>query len=164
MTAATKPIPDGYTAITPYLVIANASEAIAFYEKAFGAKERFRMPGKDGKLMHAEIEIDGAALMISDEFPEWGQKSPLALGGTPASIFLYVTDCDARFKQAVDAGAKVVMPPADMFWGDRFSKVIDPFGHEWSIVTHIEDVSPEEMAARGAKEMEKGCPDESEKS
>ncbi|MCC6133146.1 MAG: VOC family protein [Acidobacteria bacterium] len=155
--ADVKPIPEGYTAITPYLVIANASEAIRFYEKAFGAKERFLMPGPGGKVMHAEIEIDGAIVMFSDEFPEWGQKSPLSLGGTPASLFLYVTDCDARFKQAVDAGAKPTMPPQDMFWGDRFSKVTDPFGHEWSIVTHIEDVSPEEMAKRGAEAMAQGC-------
>ena len=150
------PVPEGYRTVTPYLVIKNAGEAIGFYEKAFGATERFRMPGPGGAVMHAEIQLGDSMIMLCDEFPDWGQLSPLSRGGTTFSLFVYVPDCDALYNRAVEAGCKGAMPPADMFWGDRFSKVVDPYGHEWCIATHVEDVSPEEMEKRGAAAMAQG--------
>jgi PhnB protein len=144
-----KPIPDGYRTVTPYLTIKGASEAIEFYKKAFGAEETARMPGPDGRLMHAEIKIGECIVMMSDEFPEYGPKgSPSSLGGTTAGILLYVPDADAAWNKAVAAGAQVVMPLDNAFWGDRYGKLKDPFGHEWSIATHIEDLTPEEMEKR----------------
>jgi uncharacterized glyoxalase superfamily protein PhnB len=154
-----KPIPDGYHSITPYLFVSGAAEAIEFYKKAFGAEERFRMPGPGGKLMHAELQIGDSVIMLADEWPDMGVKSPKTLGGAACSMMLYVNDVDASFKQATDAGASVKQPPTDMFWGDRFGKVSDPFGHEWAISTHIEDVAPDEMEQRSrkfAEEMAKG--------
>ena len=154
-----KPIPEGYHTATPYLIVRGGAQAIDFYKKAFGAEERFRMPGPGGKLMHAEIQIGDSVLMLGDEWPEMGVKSPQTLGGTGMSVLLYVTDVDASFKQATAAGASVMQPPTDMFWGDRFGKLSDPFGHEWSIATHIEDVAPDEMERRAKKfseEMAKG--------
>jgi len=148
MPANVSPIPEGYRTVTPYLIIRDAARAIEFYVKAFGAKEVMRMPMPDGKLAHAEIQIGDSMIMIADENLEWGARSPETLSGTPVGIFLYVPDVDATFKQAVDAGATPTMPPSDMFWGDRYGKVKDPFGHEWSVGTHIEDVSPEEMGKR----------------
>lgn len=148
MPAKINPIPEGYRTVTPYLIIRDAARAIEFYVKAFGAKEVMRMPLPDGKLAHAEIQIGDSMIMMADENPEWGARSPQALNGTPVGIFLYVPDVDATFKRAEDAGATPTMPPSDMFWGDRYGKLKDPFGHEWSVGTHKEDVSPEEMAKR----------------
>jgi PhnB protein len=151
--AKVKSVPDGYHTLTPYLVIRDAAKAIEFYEKAFGAKETFRMPGPGGKIMHAELQIGDSMLMLAEEMPEYGAKSPQALGGSPVNVFLYVEDADKVFNQAVAAGATVTMPLADQFWGDRYGKLADPFGHQWSVATHKEDVAPEEMAKRAAKAM-----------
>lgn len=145
-----KPIPDGYHSLTPYLVVSGGAAAIDFYRKAFGAQELMRMPGPDGKLMHAEIKIGDSILMLGDENPQMGARSPKSLGGTPASVLLYVENVDAVFDRAVKAGAKVVMPVEDMFWGDRYAKLEDPFGHLWQLATHKEDVTPEEMGRRAA--------------
>jgi len=150
MSESVKAIPDGYHVVTPYLVVESAAEAIEFYSRAFGAQELYRMPGPDGSVMHAEFRIGDSNVMIADENTPMGSKSPKTLGGSPASLLLYVEDVDAAFQQAVDAGATVVMPVADMFWGDRYGKLQDPFGHDWSVATHIEDVSPEQMAERMA--------------
>ena len=142
-------VPEGYRTVTPYLVISGAAEAIEWYKKAFNAQEVVRMPMPDGRIMHAEIKIGDSFIMMSDEFTEMdGNKSPKNLGGTACSLHLYVPDCDAVFNQAVGAGATAKMPPMDMFWGDRFSKLTDPFGHDWSVATHIEDVSAAEMQRR----------------
>ncbi len=145
-----KPVPDAYHTVTPYLVVRGADRAIDFYKRAFGAKEHFRMPGPGGKIMHAEIRVGDSMIMLCDESPEMGGRSPQALDGTPVSIFLYVEDVDSVFRQAVGAGATEVMPVQDMFWGDRYGKLSDPFGHQWQLATHIEDVSPEEMSRRAA--------------
>jgi PhnB protein len=151
-----KPIPPGYHTVTPYLTVKGAAQAIEFYKRAFGAQEVERMPGPDGKsVMHAELKIGDSIVMLSDEFPQMGTRSPQTLGGSSGYLFLYVSDVDAAFKRAVDAGAKATMPPADMFWGDRFAKVSDPFGHEWGMATHKEDLSPEEIRKRGQAEMAK---------
>jgi PhnB protein len=146
MSTAVKPIPEGMHSITPHLICAGAADAIEFYKKAFGAIEMGRMPGPGGKLMHAMIKIGDSAVMLVDEVPEWGNKGPKALNGTPVTIHLYVPDADATFNTAVAAGATAKMPLADMFWGDRYGVLIDPFGHSWSIATHIKDMTPEEMA------------------
>jgi uncharacterized glyoxalase superfamily protein PhnB len=147
-----KPIPEGYRTITPHLVIKGAAEAIEFYKRAFGAEElsRMPMPGTDGevRLGHAELQIGDSKLFLADECPEYGSTGPN--GSSPVSIHLYVTDADAVFDQAVAAGATVSMPLADMFWGDRFGKLVDPFGHHWSIATHLEDPTPEQMKERMA--------------
>jgi PhnB protein len=148
-----KPIPDGYHTVTPYIAVDGAADAIEYYKQAFGANERMRMDGPDGSIAHAEIEIGDSLVMISDPFPQSTVKPPRTLGGTSASIMLYVEDVDAVVKRAVDAGATVEMEPQDMFWGDRFGTVVDPFGHTWSVATHIEDVSPEEVAERGKAAM-----------
>ena len=150
---AVKPIPEGYRTVTPYLAVDDAAEAIEYYKKAFGAKERGRMETPDGKIGHAELEIGDSLVMLSDPIPEATTRTPKKLGGTSASVFLYVEDVDAVVKRAVDAGATVTMEVADQFWGDRFGSVQDPFGHSWSIATHVEDVPPEEMAERAKKAM-----------
>lgn len=148
-----KPIPDGYRPISPYLIVDDASAAIAFYAKAFSAEEKIRVPTADGKgVMHAEIRIGGDVVMLGEANPDWNLKSPKTLGGSPASIFLYVEDVDTVFATAVTAGAAEIMPPADMFWGDRMGQVVDPFGHKWAIATHVADPTPEEMEA-GRKAM-----------
>ena len=139
------PIPAGLRTVTPHLVCANAADAIEFYKKAFGAVEEARLPGSDGKLMHAMIRIGGDAIMLVDEMPQWGALGPKALKGSPVTLHLYVEDVDAVVKRAVEAGAKVTMPVADQFWGDRYGKLEDPFGHHWSVATHVRDVTPEEM-------------------
>ena len=139
-------IPEGYHTATPYLVVSDASRALDFYKKAFGATETVRMAGPGGKIGHAEFRIGDSMLMLSDEMP--GTRSPQTLGGSPVSVFLYVPDVDAVFNQAISSGAKADMPPQDMFWGDRFGKLTDPFGHSWALATHIEDVAPEEMKKR----------------
>lgn len=149
-----KPIPDGYHTAAPYLIVRGGAKAIDFYKKALGAEERFRMPGPGGALMHAEIQVGDSVIMLADENPGMGARSPQSFDGTPVSVFLYVADVDAAFKRAVAAGATAIMSPTDMFWGDRFGKVTDPFGHEWAIATHIEDVTPDEMEKRGKKFIE----------
>lgn len=143
--AKAKPIPDGMHTVTPHLVCAGAADAIEFYKKAFNAVEGGRLPGPNGRLMHAMIRIAGSAVMLVDEMPEWGALGPKSLKGSPVTIHLYVEDVDAFVKRAVAAGAKITMPVADMFWGDRYGKVEDPFGHQWSVATHIRDVSMDEM-------------------
>ncbi len=150
MGTTTKPIPDGYHTITPYIVLDDAAGAIEFYKKAFGAEEVYRMPSPDGRLMHAEIRIGDSNVMMSSEFPEMGGtcKSPKQLGSATSSLMVYAEDADGAFSRAIEAGAEEIMAPQDMFWGDRYAKVRDPYGHEWQIATHVEDVSPEEMAAR----------------
>lgn len=149
MAKRAKAIPDGYHTVTPYLMVRGADRAIEFYKRAFGAEELMRMSGPDGKrIMHAEIKIGDSRIFLSEEFPEMGCRSPESLGGTASSLHLYVEDVDAAFKRAVAAGAQVKMPVADMFWGDRFGKLIDPFGHEWGMATHTEDLTPEEIRER----------------
>jgi PhnB protein len=148
-----KAIPDGYSSVTPYLAVDGAEQAIDFYTRAFGAKERTRMQSPDGKIAHAEIEIGDSVVMLSDPLPDFVTKSPRELGGTSASIMLYVEDVDATIQQAVDAGATLEREIEDQFWGDRFGAVIDPFGPMWSIATHVEDVPPEEMGKRAEAAM-----------
>jgi PhnB protein len=144
----TKPIPDGYHSVTPYLIISGAADAIEFYKKAFGATELFRFPAPDGKIGHAEIKIGDSPIMLADEFAEMGYKSPQTLGGSPVSIMIYVADVDTVFDQAVAAGGKVQRPVKDQFYGDRSGTLEDPFGHVWHVTTHKEDVSVEEMERR----------------
>jgi PhnB protein len=144
-TQSVNPIPEGMHTVTPHLVCAGAGAAIDFYKKAFGATETSRMPGPGGKLIHASIRIGDSAVMLVDEMPEWGSLGPKALKGSPVVIHLYVDDVDAFAARAVAAGAKVTMPVADMFWGDRYGQLEDPFGHRWSVATHVRDVSPADM-------------------
>lgn len=132
-------------AVTPHLICAGATHAIAFYKKAFGAQEMTRLPGKDGRLMHASIRIGNASIMLVDEMPEWGALSPKSLKGTPVTIHLYVDDVDAFVDRAVKAGATLKMPVADMFWGDRYGVIVDPFGHNWSVATRQRDMTAEEI-------------------
>jgi len=143
----TQAIPADMTAVTPHLVCRGAADAIAFYKAAFGAVEGGRLPGPDGRLLHAHIRIGGTSLMLVDEFPEQGALSPQALNGSPVTIHLYVSDVDATVAQAVAAGAKITMPVADMFWGDRYGRLVDPFGHQWSVATHQRDLSPADITA-----------------
>ena len=145
-----KPIPEGYHTATPYLIIQGAAKAIEFYKSAFGATEVLRFAQPDGRIGHAEIKIGDSHIMLADEFPEMGARSPKSLGGSPVSILLYVEDVDALAKQAVAAGAKVTRPVKDQFYGDRSGGFEDPFGHQWHIATHVEDVAPEEMHKRAA--------------
>jgi PhnB protein len=145
-----KPVPEGYHTVTPYLIVNGGAKAIEFYKRALGATEKLRLEGPDGKIGHAEIEIGDSVVMLADEFPEMGAKSPQSIGGTPVGICLYVENVDARFEQAVKAGAKIERPLQDQFYGDRSGTVIDPFGHKWTIATHIEDVSEEELSRRMA--------------
>lgn len=156
MTTSAKPIPDGHETLIPHLVCNPCAAAIEFYKKAFGAIEVHRLPAPDGqRIMHAAMKIGGSVLMLADDFPEYcGGKaqSPLALQGTPVTIHRYVADVDAAMKQAQDAGATTIMPAMDMFWGDRYGVVQDPFGHKWSIATHQKDVTPAEMEV-AMKEM-----------
>jgi PhnB protein len=139
--------------VTPYLAVDDATEAIAYYQKAFGAKERVRMETPDGKIGHAELEIGDSLVMLSDPFPQGSTRPPKELGGTTAGVFMYVEDVDAVVKRAVDTGATVAMEVADQFWGDRFGTIIDPFGHSWSIATHVEDVTAEQIAERAREAM-----------
>jgi len=148
-----KAIPEGYHSVTPYLFIRGAATAIDFYKNVLGAKERMRMPGPDGKIMHAELQIGDSVIMLADENPQIGAKSPETLGGTSSSHHVYVENVDITTQKAVSAGAKLVRPVKDEFYGDRSGTIIDPFGHMWSIATHIEDVSQEEMKKRMAKVM-----------
>lgn len=153
MAKAVKPIPEGYHTLTPYLVVRDAARAIEFYKRAFGAKEKGRMASPDGKIMHAELRIGDSIVMLSDEFPGTKCQSPQALGGASGGLFIYVEDVDAAFRRAVDAGATVDMPVADMFWGDRYGKLIDPFGHQWSLATHKQDLTAEEVRKAGEAAM-----------
>ena len=153
---ATQRIPEGYQTITIYLAVDDAARAIEWYAQAFGAKETMRMGAPDGKIGHAELEIGDSRIMLADPFPHSSTRPPKDLGGTSASVFMYSEDVDATVKQAVEAGATVTMEVADQFWGDRFGVVTDPFGHVWSIATHVEDVSPEEMDKRARAAMASG--------
>jgi len=150
---ATKPIPEGYHTLTPYLALDNAREAIEFYKRAFGATERVRMDAPGGKIGHAELAIGDSLIMLADPFPQASTKSPKELGGTTTSIFMYVEDVDAAIQDAVDAGGEITMKVDDQFWGDRLGSVTDPFVHLWQIATHKEDLTPEEIAERGKTAM-----------
>jgi PhnB protein len=149
--AKVKPIPEGYRSITPYLFIRGAARAIDYYKNVFGAKEKLRMPNPDGKIGHAELEIGDSVVMLADENPHIQAKSPETLGGTTASLLLYLENVDSVVDNAVKAGAKILRPVADQFYGDRMGTILDPFGQMWSVATHIEDVSPDEMKKRMAK-------------
>ena len=146
----TKPIPDGYNSVTPYLVVDDAERAIQFYRDAFGAEEKFRLP-MAGKIGHAEIKIGDSFVMLADEFPEMGHLGPKSRGGPTSSIVLYVEDVDTSFRKALAAGAKEQRPVENQFWGDRMGTLTDPFGHQWSLATHVEDVSDAEMQERMAQ-------------
>lgn len=143
-----KAIPDGYPRVTPYLIVDDADAAIDFYISVLGAEERMRMPGPDDKVGHAELAIGESLIMLADEFPDMGARSPKAVGGSPVTIHVYVEDADATVALAVNAGATVTRPVEDKFYGDRGGEVLDPFGHRWSIASHVEDLSPEEMQQR----------------
>ena len=153
---AVKPIPDGYHSATPHIVLDDCAGALEFYKKAFGAEEMIRMPGPGGKIIHAEMRIGDSPIMLNDEMPAMpGQpgvyKSPKSAGLSTSAIFLYVEDCDASYDRAVQAGCTARMPLMDMFWGDRYGQVIDPYGHTWAIATHKEDLTPEEIGKRQAE-------------
>jgi PhnB protein len=154
---AVKPIPAGYEKITPYLIIRGAAKAIEFYKHAFGGTEKMRMSMPDGRIGHADITIDGSNVMLADEMPEMDIKGPESLGGSSVGLLLYVEDVDARFDRAIKAGATVKRPVADQFYGDRAGTLTDPFGHQWTLATRKEEVSPAEMDKRMAKAMEKMC-------
>ena len=144
--------------VTPHLVCEGAADAIAFYKKAFNAVELMRMPGENGRLMHAALKIGDSTIMLADDFPQHeGGKGPKALNGSPVTLHLNLPDVDAAFKQAVDAGAAVRMPPTDMFWGDRYCQVTDPFGHYWAIATHVKDMTPEEIKVAMKEQMPGDC-------
>ena len=149
----TKPIPEGFHSLNAYLAVDDASAAIEYYERAFGAKERSRIPGPDGKIGHAELEIGNSIVMLSDPFPQSSYTAPKALGGTSVGLLFYTENVDATVQQAVDAGGTISMPVQDMFWGDRFGQVTDPFGHVWQVATHVEDVPPKEMEERAKAAM-----------
>lgn len=148
MAKKARPIPEGYRTITPYIVVRGAAKAIEYYKKAFGAKELHRMPGPKGTVIHAEVKIGDSVVMLSDEMAGMRCRSPLALKGTTARLMMYVKDIDDTFRKALAAGGKAEMKPQDMFWGDRYAKVRDPFGHQWDLATHIEDVPPAEIKRR----------------
>jgi PhnB protein len=154
---AVKKIPEGYHTITPYLIIKGASAAIEYYKKAFGAVETVRMPAPGGTIGHAELKIGDSMVMLADEQPEMGHRSPKTIGGTAVSLVLYVEDVDAVFKRGLDAGGKTVRPVENQFYGDRMGTLEDPYGHVWSIGTHVEDVSPEEMERRMAEMMKQNA-------
>ena len=150
---AVKAVPDGYHTLTPFLTVRDAARAIEFYEAAFGAKARGVAKGPDGKVMHAELLIGDSIIMLSDEFPEFGCLSPQSVGGSPMGLHIYLDGVDAAFDRAVKAGAEIEMPVADQFWGDRYGKLKDPFGHKWSIGTHIKDMSADDMK----RAMDEAC-------
>ena len=151
MSKPSKPIPDGMHSITPHLVCAGAAEAIKCYAKAFGAVEKMSLPGPDGKIMHACVQIGDSQVFLVDEFPDWGSVGPQSLKHSPVTLHLQVENADAAFEKAVAAGCTVTMPMEDAFWGDRYGQLRDPFGHSWSIAHHIRDMSPEEIHAAMAK-------------
>jgi PhnB protein len=149
-----KPVPEGYHTLTPFLTVRDAVRAIEFYKQAFGAQERGVMKGPDGKVMHAELMIGDSIVMLSDEFPEFGALSPESSGGAGMGLHIYVDGVDAAFDRAVKAGAQVEMPVSDQFWGDRYGKLKDPFGHKWSIATHTKDMSGDEIKRSMGEAME----------
>jgi len=151
-----KPIPDSYRTVTPYLIISGASDAIEYYEKTFGAVERARMAAPDGTVGHSEIEIGDSVIMLADEFPDMGGASPTTVGATSVTLHIYVDDVDATVARAVAGGATIVTPVANRFYGDRSGQIRDPFGHEWNVATHVEDIPWDEMQRRAAAEMEGG--------
>ena len=156
MDGTVKPIPDGYPAITPYMCMQGASQAIDYYKSVFGAAERFRMPAPDGKIGHAEINIGGSVIMLADEFPKMQFRGPRAFGGSPVHLHLYVDNVDGIIERAVAAGAKILRPVKNQFYGDRSGTIEDPFGHVWHIATHVEDMTSEELCRRAeqaSKEM-----------
>ncbi len=153
MTEAVDPIPAGFRTVTPHLVCEGAAEALAFYVQAFGAVEIGRMPGPGGKIMHAEMRIGDSRIMLADDFPDYGSRGPKALGGSTVVIHLYVPDADALWAQALEAGATPVMPLADTFWGDRYGQLVDPFGHRWSIATHVRELTSAQIQEAMAREM-----------
>ena len=157
MTAAVKQIPDGFHSITPSLTCRDAARAIEFYKSALGAQELNRMAGPDGKVGHAELKIGDSVFFVSDEFPGMSAAPSASAPNTSTYLYVYVTDANAVFNRAVAAGARVAMPITDMFWGDRYGKLTDPFGHQWGIATHVEDVTPEEMGRRSAAFMAKAA-------
>jgi PhnB protein len=146
-------IPEGYSSVTPYLIVDGAAKALDYYKMAFDAQELMRMPGTDGKIAHAEIQIGNAKVMLADESPQMGHRSPTTLGGSGTGLMLYVNDVDDTFQRAISAGGKVMQPVKDQFYGDRSGNVIDPFGHTWTIATHVEDVAPDEMQRRMQQAM-----------
>lgn len=151
-----KPIPDGYHNVTPYIVVQGAGQAIEFYRKAFGAEVLYKLDGPGGSVMHAEIRVGDSPIMLSDANPDWGAVAPDPSKGVSSSLMIYTEDADAAYKKAVAAGAQSLQEPEDMFWGDRMAKVQDPFGHQWSLGTHKEDVSPEEIGKRAAAMFSQG--------
>lgn len=156
--AKVKPIPDGMHTVTPHLVCKDAGKAIEFYEKAFGAETVMRLDMPDGKgLMHACLRFGDSAVMLADEFPDWNSLGPSSRGGTTVVLHIYVPDADAFFEKAIKAGAEVVMPLGDAFWGDRYGQLKDPFGHIWSVATHVKDLTPEEIAEAAKIAMSEGC-------
>ena len=148
--AAVKPVPDGYRSITPYVIVRGGAAAIAFYQKVFGARLRMKLDAPGGKIGHAELEIGDSLVMLADEHPEMGALAPPTIGGTPVGLHVYLADVDAVAAKAIAAGATLKRPVADQFYGDRLGSIVDPFGHLWHISTHIEDVSPDEIARRAA--------------
>jgi PhnB protein len=149
--ANVNPIPEGYPRVSPYLIVDGAAAAIEFYSSVLGATERWRMPDREDKIGHAELQMGDSVVMLADEYPEMGLRGPKSLGGSPVTISVYVEDVDAVFDRAVKAGATSLRPVEDQFYGDRSGQFEDPFGHRWSVASHIEDVSPEEMAERAAQ-------------
>jgi PhnB protein len=154
--ANVKPIPEGYPQVTPYLIVDDASAAIDFYNEVLGTTERVRLPGPDGKVGHSELQLGDSLIMLADEYPEMGSRGPKSIGGSPVTLSVYVDDVDSVFQRALKAGATSLREPADQFYGDRSGQFEDPFGHRWSVQTHIEDVSPEEMARRAAAQAPGG--------
>ncbi len=159
MSEKVSPVPEGFRTVTPHLIVKGVAEALDFYASAFGAEEILRMPGPDGQtVMHAEIKIGDSMIMMCEEHPDMGARSPVSTGGTPVTIHLYVDNADTFQARAVAAGASEAMPVQETFWGDRYGKVVDPFGHNWSIATHVEDLSPEEIGKRCAETFgDGGC-------
>ena len=151
MSEHVKPVPDSYPTLSPYLIVTDGAAAIAFYERVFGARLRMRLPGPQGKVGHAELEVGPAVIMLADEHPEMGARSPATIGGSPVFLHLYVENVDEVVQRAAEAGAKVVRPVETKFYGDRAGMIADPFGHVWSIGTHVEDISPEEIERRAAE-------------
>jgi PhnB protein len=151
-----QPIPEDYPRVTPYLIIDGASDAIDFYTKVLGAQERMRMPGPDGKLGHAELQLGNSVIMLADEFPDMGAVGPKSTGGTPVTLHVYVEDVDAVFENALASGATEIRAVENQFYGDRSGQFEDPFGHQWNVASHVEDVPPEEMEKRAAEAMQQG--------
>ena len=154
---SSKGVPAGYHSVTPAIVVRDAAAAIEFYKKAFGAEEIDRMAGPDGSIMHAEIRIGDSRIMLGEENEQWGTRSPLLTNGNPGSLHIYVENADAAFDRAIKAGAKVRYPLEDAFWGDRYGKVTDPFGHEWGLATRVKELTPAEMEKAGKEWMAKAA-------